>query len=367
MAGDPLRTRLCDEYGCEVPIVGLSTERQVAAAISLAGGIGVFAPLAAHEASRIGEDVGWLAEQVGERPYGVDLVIPASYVEGSVADLEAQIPEAHRDFVERLRREHGIPEPKAGAEAIWGEGQANLVARTGERVDAVLDHRPPIFVSGLGSPAFLLERAHAQGTKVWALTGSTRQARRVLEAGVDLVVATGHDAGAHSGRTGTFSLVPEVVEAAGEVPVLAAGGVTTGRQLLAALSLGAVGVWAGTVWQATEESQVDPILKQQLVESGSERVVKSRARTGKPFHLLRNRWIEAWEAADAPEPLDMPLQQLLVGRVQQAIDDWRVAEFMSVPAGQGVGGIHAVRTVRGVVDDLAAEARAVYEVLGERR
>ena len=333
MPRDVLHTRLCESYGCEYPIAGLSTERQVAAAISNAGGIGVYAPLPDHDADRLREDVRWLKSQVGGHPYGVDLVIPASYVGGTREELESRLPQAHRDFVRALQQEHGIPDPKTTSGG-WSD-RVNLLERVHAKLEVVLEEEVPIFVAGLGSPAIMIDRAHAQGMKVWALIGQTRQALRAIEDGVDLVVATGADAGAHVGRIGTFSLVAEVVDAAGGVPVLAAGGVASGRQLLAALAMGADGVWMGTIWQATEESNVDPYLKQQILDASAEQVVQTRARTGKPFNQIRNAYSDAWRAEDAPEPLEMPLQQGLVGPLLQAIDDWHIEDFMSVPGGSG--------------------------------
>ena len=363
MTGDPLRTRLCEEYGCEFPIVAFNHTREVVAAVSNAGGIGVLGA-STRSSDELRQDIRWIRDQVGDRPFGVDTVLPASFVEGSEEDLEQQIPQEHRDFVERLQREHNIPEPKTPGpwKPVLG---ADLLRRTRGHVDITLEERVPIFASGLGSPAMVLDRAHAVGTRVWGLVGMPRQARRQFEAGVDLVVAQGGDAGSHSGRIGTFSLVPAVAQLARETdtPVLAAGGVTTGTHLAAALALGAVGVWCGTIWQATVESEVDSYLKQRLVDAATEDSWKSRALTGKPAGRLRSKFVDAWEQPDAPDPLPMPLQPILIAKLMQSIEDWHVDEFMNVAAGQGVGLIDRVRPAAQVVEDMVREAREVLGVV----
>jgi NAD(P)H-dependent flavin oxidoreductase YrpB (nitropropane dioxygenase family) len=201
--------------------------------------------------------------------------------------------------------------------------------------------------------------------KVWGLVGLARQAQREIEAGIDLIVAQGSDSGGHSGRIGTFSLVPEVVELARETdtPVIAAGGITTGQHLLAALSLGAVGVWSGTIWQATHESEADPHVKRRLVAGKTEDAIQHKFRDGKQMRGLRNKFIEAWQQAGAPEPLPMPLQGMLVAKMLQAIEDWDMDDWKNVPSGQGVGFIRDIKPARQVVFDMMEEAQDAFERL----
>ena len=337
MNEDALRTRLCEEYGCEYPIVAFCHTKEVVAAVTNAGGIGVLGTtqLLKDEFRR---DVRWICDQVGDKPFGIDTLLPATFQEGNVEDLEAMIPQEHRDFVERLQLDNEIPDPSTPPPWQPSVG-ADLLQRARDHIDVTLEERVPIFASGLGNPAVILDRAHAAGTKVWGLIGMTRQARREFEAGVDLVIAQGGDSGAHSGRIGTFSLVPAVTRMAREydTPVLAAGGVTRGEHLVAALALGAVGVWCGTIWQATTESHIDPYLKEKLVKAATEDSTKSRALTGKPAARLRSRMIDAWEQPDAPEPLGMPLQPMLMAKLMQAVDDHHVEEFMNVRRRPGRG------------------------------
>lgn len=362
MSGNPLHTRLCEEYGCEYPVVAFAHTKDVIAAVTNAGGIGVLGATSSTP-EEIRSDVRWIRERVGDKPFGVDLLVPASFVQGSLEDLEAQIPDEHRDFVERLQREGEIPDPKSPPP--WRGIRPELLERAYEQVEVLLEERVPIFASGLGSPAFLLERAHAVGMKVWGLVGLPRQARREIEAGVDVVIAQGGDSGGHSGSIGTFSLVPEVAKLARgtHTLVLAAGGVTTGAHVAAALALGADGVWAGTIWQATNESETELPLKQRLVGASAEDAVQSRASTGKPVRQVRSKWTEAWKQPGAPEPLPMPLQGMLVGKVQQGILDHKLVDWMTVPAGQGVGHITEVKPAREVVADLVEQAQDTLEQL----
>ena len=356
---DPLRTRLCEEYGCEIPIVAFALTKEVVAAASNAGAIGVLgiSPLEPEDAR---EQIRWIRDQVGDRPFGIDTLLPASFEEGNPEDLEAMIPEEHREFVDNLQRDHEIPDPKSPVKAVLG---ADLLQRVRRQLDVIFEERVPIFASGLGSPAVVLERGHEVGTKVWGLIGMPRQARRELEAGVDLLIAQGGDSGGHSGRIGTFSLVPTVTRMAREydTPILAAGGVTSGEHLAAAIALGAAGVWCGTIWQSTHESDVLPHVKERLIAAQTEDSVQSRASTGKRASMLRSKWTEAWSAPGAPDPLKMPLQGMLVAKIQQAIDDWEVRDFQTVAAGQGVGLISGERSVEQVLADLMDEARAALE------
>ena len=362
MTGNPLHTRLCEEYGAEYPIVAFAHTKDVIAAVTNAGGIGVLGALS-MEPEEIRSAIHWIRERVGDKPFGIDLLLPASFVEGNAEDLEAQIPEAHREFVRRLQSENGIPDPKKPRTAQDTGIGPEMLRRSRAQLDVVLEERVPIFASALGSPAFLLERAHAVGTRVWGLIGLPRQARREIEAGVDVVIAAGSDSGGHSGSIGTFSLVPEVVKLArgSKTLVLAAGGVTTGQHLAAAIALGADGVWCGTIWQATNESETEMFLKEQLLRASGEDAVQSRATTGKPVRQIRSKWTDAWKQPGAPEPLPMPLQPMLVGNIQQSIRENKLEDWQGVASGQGVGQITSIKPARQVVSDMVEEAEDTLE------
>lgn len=362
---NPLHTRLCEAYGVEYPIVAFAHTKDVIAAVSRAGGIGVLGA-AGLDPEEIRSAIHWIRERVGDRPFGVDLLLPASFVEGNAEDLEAQIPDGHRVFVQRLKSEGNIPDPKPLDKPPTSGIGPDMLRRARAQLDVIFEERVPIFASALGSPAFLIERAREAGApKLWGLIGLPRQARREIEAGVDVVIAAGSDAGGHSGSIGTFSLVPEVMRLARgtNTLVLAAGGVTTGAHVAAALALGADGVWCGTIWQATNESETEPFQREQLLRSNSEDAVQSRASTGKPVRMIRSKWSEAWKQPSAPEPLPMPLQGMLVADIQRAIKDHRVEDWQGVPSGQGVGAITTVKHASQVVLDMAEEALGTLERL----
>ncbi len=313
MANDPLHTRLCDEYGCEYPIVAFAHTRDVIAAVSNAGAIGVLG-CSTHTPQEVRNNIRWIKEQVGGKTFGCDITIPSSYVQGNREDLEAQIPQGHRDFVDNLMRVNDIPKPTGPPRE---DQRLRGLADTREKLEIFMEEQIPIFASGMGSPAFVLDEMHDAGVKVWGLIGLARQAQRELEAGLDLIIAQGQDSAGHTGRIGTFSIVPEVVELANryDTPILAAGGVTTGWHIVAALALGAVGDWTGTVWQATHESETEMWVKQRLVDAQQEDAWVSTSGDGKRNRGLRNKFVEAWEQPDAPPHLPMPLQGLLNGKL----------------------------------------------------
>ena len=257
--------------------------------------------------------------------------------------------------------EHGIPEPKTPGP--WGMARVDLLRKARAKLEIIKEEQVPIFASGMGSPAFILDELHEAGVKVWGLIGLARQARRELEQGLDLIVAQGQDSAGHTGRIGTFSIVPEVVEIAREhdTPILAAGGVTTGRHIVAAIALGAVGVWTGTMWQATHESETEMFLKQRLIEARAEDPYQSRAMSGKPIRQLPSRYGDAWKQPGAPEPLQMPLQGMLVGGLLQGIRESKMEDWMTTPAGQSVVGIHEIKPAAEVVFDMVEEAQELLE------
>ena len=359
MKGDPLHTRLCDEYGCELPIVAFAHTKDVIAAVTNAGGIGVLGATS-QTPDELRSSIRWIRERVGNKPFGIDLLVPASFIEGNPEDLEAMIPQEHRDFVQRLKVENNIPDPKEPpSQGI----DPTLLKRARQSLEVIFEERVPIFASGLGSPAFALEEAHDVGTKVWGLVGLPRQARRQIDAGVDVIIAQGYDSGGHSGTIGTFSLVPEVVEMAEGTNsiILAAGGVATGRHLAAALAMGAQGVWTGTIWLATHESETEMFLKQRLVDAHVEDAIQSRAMSGKPIRQLRSKYSDAWKQPGAPEPLPMPLQPMLVANLQAGIKEAHMEDWMTTPAGQSVLGVRSIRPASQVVLSMAELAQDCLE------
>jgi NAD(P)H-dependent flavin oxidoreductase YrpB (nitropropane dioxygenase family) len=350
--------------GIEFPIIAFTHCKDVAVAVVNAGGFAVLGE-AMHTPEEIAADVRWIRSRVDGKAFGIDLVLPASAPPaGTLEELAAKIPDEHREFVRGIRERHKIPDPK-GPVALhrWG-GLNQEMARA--QLDVVLEERVPVFTSGLGNPAFILEAAHARGMKVFGLVGKTRQARREVEAGVDAIIAQGYDAAGHTGSLGTFSIVPEVVAVAGDTPVIAAGGITTGRHLAAALVLGAAGVWTGTLWLACRESDEDMIIKEKLLAASADDTVYSRCVSGMPMRVLKCVWTEEWSKPDAPPVLPSPYQMLLSADYIQAANDHRRADLMFEAAGQGVSFVKTLKPARQIVLDMVEEAlEAIERLAGE--
>jgi NAD(P)H-dependent flavin oxidoreductase YrpB (nitropropane dioxygenase family) len=323
-----VKTAITDMFGIDVPILAFTHCRDVVVAVTKAGGMGVLGA-ATHSRRELEIDLAWIEEQLDGRPYGVDVIVPARY-EGAgeggakVGDLLARIPSAHRQFVDDLLQRHGVPPLDADVRSVDSDpNKTSSISASGvdAQLDIALAHHPVLVVNALGPPpAWMVERAKAAGAKVGALAGKPQHAQRHVNAGVDVLIAQGSEAGGHTGEIGSMVLIPEIVDAAGDVPVLGAGGIGRGRQMAAAMALGAEGVWCGSVWLTTHEAETHPTVKQKMLAATSSDTVRSRSRTGKYTRQLRSAWTDAWSAPDAPEPLPMPLQPMLVDRALKAID-----------------------------------------------
>ncbi|MDQ3786527.1 MAG: nitronate monooxygenase family protein [Actinomycetota bacterium] len=349
---------LCERLGIQHPIFGFTPSEHVAAAISRAGGLGVLGCVRFNDPADLDAALSFMDDNTDGRPYGVDIVMPAKIpTEGTSKDLSALVPQGHKEFVERTLLKLGVP-PLSGESA--GDagvlGWLHSVARS--HVDVALGHRIALIANALGSPPVdVIERAHEAGVPVAALAGTAAHARRHVDNGVDIVVAQGYEAGGHTGEIASMVLVPEVVDAVGErVPVLAAGGIGSGRQVLAAHALGASGVWMGSYWLTTAEYQLsESAVQTALVRATSSDTVRSRIYTGKPARLLKNKWTQAWAEPDAPEPLPMPLQNILVGEAHMRMSKGGDPDVVAMPVGQIVGRMNEVRPVAEVMASLLAE------------
>jgi NAD(P)H-dependent flavin oxidoreductase YrpB (nitropropane dioxygenase family) len=349
-----MQTELSKELGVEHAIFGFTPFPAVAAAISRAGGFGVLGAVRYTAPADLERDLDWIEANVDGKPYGLDVVMPAKKVEGvSEADVEAMIPEGHRQYVKDTLAKYGVPELAEGEAAGWRiTGWMEQVARG--QLDVAFDYPIRLLANALGSPpADVVDRAHSQGVLVAALAGSARHARKHAEAGIDVVVAQGYEAGGHTGEIASMVLTPEVVDAVGPLPVLAAGGIGSGRQVAAALSLGAQGVWLGSVWlTVTEADMHSPAVTRKLLAAGSGDTVRSRALTGKPARQLRTEWTDAWDDPNGPGTLPMPLQGLLVADAVSRIQKYEVEPLLGTPVGQIVGRMNSERSVQEVFDDL---------------
>ncbi|OBB95583.1 nitronate monooxygenase family protein [Mycobacterium sp. 852002-40037_SCH5390672] len=360
-----MRTRVAEMLGVEFPICAFSHCRDVVAAVTNAGGFGILGATA-HSPHRLQNELAWIEEQTGGKPYGVDLLLPPKYVgaeQGGIDTTRARtlLPDEHRAFVDDLLARYGVT---AAAEETRGSlGGLNISPKSYQPLlDVAFANNIRLIASALGPPpADLVERAHDQDVLVAALAGTTRHAQRHAAAGVDLIVAQGTEAGGHTGEVATMVLVPEVVDAVAPVPVLAAGGIARGRQIAAALALGAEGVWCGSVWLTTEEAETVPAVKEKFLAATSSDTVRSRSMTGKPARMLRTAWTEEWERPENPDPLGMPLQTALITEPQVRINQAaahqgaKARELATYFVGQVVGSLDRVRPTRSVVLDMVEE------------
>lgn len=349
-----MQTDLSRKLGIEYAIFGFTPFPAVAAAISRAGGFGVLGAVRYTAPDELARDLDWMQEHVDGRPYGLDVVMPAKKVEGvSEADVEAMIPEGHRQFVQDTLGKYGVPDLAEGEASGWRiTGWMEQVARN--QLDVAFDYPIKLLANALGSPpADVIQRAHENDVLVAALAGSARHARKHAEAGIDIIVAQGYEAGGHTGEIASMVLTPEAVEAVAPLPVLAAGGIGSGEQIAAAFALGAQGAWLGSLWLTTTEADLHSrALTEKLLAAGSGDTVRSRALTGKPARQLRTEWTDAWDDPDGPGTLPMPLQGLLVAEAVSRIQKYEVQALLGTPVGQIVGRMNSERSVQAVFDEL---------------
>jgi NAD(P)H-dependent flavin oxidoreductase YrpB (nitropropane dioxygenase family) len=368
-----LRTPICDKLGCEVPIFGFSHCRDVVVEISRAGGCGV---LGAHLFSPEGLEaqLRWIDDHVGDRPYGVDVLIPGRYAvdaEVSEGPLRNMVPPDHLKFVEDLLDDAGIPPlPEDVAQQVAEDRRQsernNTPTGAIKLLEVAMRHpKARLIVSALSTPPpQIVEQCHAMGKLVGALCGKPSHAVHHRDAGLDLVIAQGTEAAGHTGQISTLVLLPQVIEAVqGSVPVLAAGGISRGSQIAAMIAMGAQGVWCGTLWLGTRESDLLPFQKKVLFRARAEDAIQSLSRTGKPVRLLRSRWSQAWEQEHAPQPLQPPLQEVLVRMAIPRIDRAEREDFYTTPCGQAVADVNEERTVRALMVELQQDYLEAMERL----
>ena len=358
-----MRNELCDRLGIEFPIFAFTHCRDVVAAVSNAGGFGVLGAVG-FSPEQLAIELDWIDEHVGDNPYGVDIVIPMKY-EGMGEtdpakledDLRAMIPDGHRQFVRKLLSDNGVPELPEGQKAPELLGWTEATA--GPQVEIALTHpKVRMIANALGTPpAEIVAEIQSTGRLVAALCGSVKQAQSHKEAGIDVVIAQGSEGGGHTGDVGSIVLWPQVIDAVAPTPVLAAGGIGSGRQMAAAMAMGAAGVWTGSLWLTVEEAETPAPQKAALLAATSRDTVRSRSWTGKPCRMLRNTWTDAWEAPENPKPLGMPLQFMVTGEAVARCHQYSEAakDIHFNPVGQVVGQINSVRRSRDVILDMVEE------------
>ena len=360
-----MRTPICRRLGCELPIFAFSHCRDVIVEVTKAGGFGVLGA-ATISPEQLETELRWIDAHVNGRPYGVDVIIPSSYdsaAEQASDDPARLIPQAHRDFMDGLLAAEGVPllppDEQARVHHEIAQGRGNMTPDGARRLVQVALRHPGVrmVVSALGAPPpDVVAELQARDIVIGALCGKPQHAVRQVAAGVEVVIAQGTEAGGHTGDIATLVLVPEVVRACGPgVAVLAAGGISSGSQIAASLALGAQGVWCGTVWLGTRESELAPFEKARLFAARAEDAVRRRARTGKPVRMLKSKLSEAWEQAGAPAYLPTPLQGILYNEAHARVVRAERADLYSFPVGQAVGSLHEETSVKEVMLRLQTE------------
>ena len=368
-----LHTPVCEVLGIQYPIalagMGGASTPALAAAVSNAGGLGILG------AAGCGPELlkAWIDEtrSATDKPFGVDTLLPASVrrasrpgASGGPSPLD-RLAE-YQKFAHEFMQQEGLETPELPGSGAGGRRRGGFSQDFFEaQMEVVIQEEVPVYAAGLGDPGPYIDRLHANGTVVMAVIGAVRHARKCLESGVDVIVAQGHDAGGHNSPIGTMALIPQVVDfVAGRVPVLAAGGIGDGRGVAAAMMLGAAGAWIGSRFLATEEAGLADYQKKAIVEATEEGTVVSKAVTGKPARLIRNKWADAF-AKSGLEALPMPFQGMVSGPVMAAGLAQHREDISPGFAGQIIGLIHDVQPAREVMAEIVAEAERVLAGAGD--
>ncbi len=365
---------MTEMFGIDVPIFAFTHCRDVVAEVCKAGGLGVLGGVA-HSPQQLEIDLEWIKDEIGDRPFGVDLIVPAKYAGsdegglhmGQVRDL---IPAEAKQVLDGILERYDVPplptEEGEVGRGIGSGGDDRAAPMSAESQDPNLDialaHGASLIVNALGPPPqHMIERCNEVGAKTGALAGKAQHAERHVNAGVDFIIAQGSEAGGHTGEIGTMVLIPEIVDAVGDTPVLGAGGIGRGRQMAAALALGAAGVWCGSVWLTTEEAETHPVVKEKFLAATSSDTIRSRSRTGKHARQLKSAWTEEWENPATPMPLGMPMQMVLTSEAIQRIDRAAYNE------GSGAEQLsnYFVGQIVGNMNESKSTARVVFEMIEE--
>ena len=359
-----MKSLICDMLGIEFPLLAFSHCRDVVAAVSRAGGFGVLGATA-HLPESLEQELKWIDDHVDGKPYGIDVLIPentstAGEKHVTWKSLEARIPQQHRDFTRNLLNKHGVELTRV--DVADNEPQPFDAETALQLLDVSFRHPIKLIANALGvPPKEMIDRGKKHGVPVAALVGAKEHALRQVAAGVDILVVQGTEAGGHCGEVSTMVLVPEVIKAIKpirDVPVLAAGGIMTGRQMAACMAMGAAGAWTGSVWLSTVESETSQIFREKMIAASSRDAVRSKGRTGKPARQLRSVWTDAWDRSpECPGALPMPLQSVISRAAFNSIDraagagNAKARDLVTYFVGQGVGLIDSVKSAGAVVQE----------------
>jgi|TARA_B110000438_G_C15815056_1_gene651562 NAD(P)H-dependent flavin oxidoreductase YrpB (nitropropane dioxygenase family) len=373
-----MNSKICELLEIEFPLVAFTHCRDVVVAVSKAGGCGVLGAVGMSP-DQLEKELKWIDEHIDGLPYGVDVLIPNKMVDQSEkfdADkLKGMIPQEYADFRADVLENHDIEASELRTIDTSGSSFAENTKSDGARalLDVAFNHPIKLIANALGVPPdWMLQMGKDNDVKVAALLGTAQHAINQVKAGVDILVVSGTEAGGHCGSVSTMVLIPEVHEAIqpyGDVPILAAGGIVTGKQMAAAMSMGASGAWCGSVWLTTIESEVPTVIKEKMVEANSSQTTRSRSRTGKHSRQLVSPWTKAWESEDAPDPLPMPLQPMVAEPALQKVAKLAEAghegarDLATYWVGQGVGLMNQSISASDVVQDFKEDFIGAYERL----
>ncbi len=373
-----MNSRICEMLDIEFPLVAFTHCRDVVVAVSKAGGCGVLGAVGMSP-EQLEKELKWIDDHIDGKPYGVDVLIPNKMVgkdEKFDADkLVKMIPQEYADFRTDVLENHGIEAPELREIDTGGSSFAQNTQSDGAKalLDVAFKHPIKIIANALGVPPdWMIQMGKDNDCKVAALLGTAEHAINQVKAGVDILVVSGTEAGGHCGSVSTMVLIPEVHQAIqpyGDVPILAAGGIVTGKQMAAALAMGASGAWCGSVWLTTIESEVEPVIKEKMVAANSSQTVRSRSRTGKHSRQLVTPWTQAWEAESAPEPLPMPLQPMVAEPALQKVNKLAAGghegakDLATYWVGQGVGLMNQSISASDVVQEFKEDFINAFERL----
>ena len=375
-----MNSKLCKELGIEFPLFAFSHCRDVVAAVTKAGGFGVFGAtnLSGPE---LEIELNWIDSQVNGMPYGVDLIVPNNFVgKGenlSDEDMLGKIPQSHKDFAHNILENNGIDvDPNELEEDRKNHlrfGKNMTPGGAHESLTVAFNHPIKMIVNALGMPPKqMVDMAKDAGVKVGALVGAKKHAINQINAGVDVLIVAGGEAGGHCGEVSSMVLIPEVYNAIKDikdVPILAAGGIASGSQMAAAMAMGASGAWCGSVWLTTTEAETNPIVKEKMLSASSADTVRSKSRTGKHSRQLRSPWTDAWENSDQVQPLPSPVQPLVAEPALRKLDklslagNKQAADLATYWAGQAVGLMNETKSAGEVVQDFKTDFIEAYERL----
>ena len=366
-----LRTPLCDLLGMEYPIflAGMAvggiqetapTPIKLVAAVSNAGGLGVLGD-SFRTLDEMDEGIKELKKLTNGRPYGVDFLLPATRADVTATSNKEVFEQIVKEYPGHVAVMKEIIKQEGLEEAEVSEGEPMSTDLLKRKIEVVLDNKVPVFAAATGEPPeWFTERGHQMGMQFIGMCGAVRHAERQVAANVDIITAQGTEAGGHTGNISTFVLVPQIVRAISPKPVLAAGGIGSGRHVAASLALGAQGVWVGTAFLASEETNIPEDHQNQILSGRSEQFTTSKFSSGKQQRSFHNLVKDAWVESGLPA-LPMPLQGILMEPMTQAAKKIGRWDLVGNPSGQVSGMLSERRPAKTILMEMVDEAEETIE------